>query len=367
MKQPLLFTPGPINTSMKTKKSMLVDYGSWDDEFIGITKKIRNKVIKIIKGDKSYTCVPLQGSGSFGVEAMIIGFIRKNEHILILVNGAYGERIQKICNYHKIKNSALIWDEDKPLNINKLKEKLKRNTKIKHLAFVHCETSTGILNPLDEVSKLCKMRKISLYIDAMSSFGAIDINANKIHFKAIVASSNKCIEGAPGMSFCIAKTADIKKCKGNSDNLSMDLYDQWEYMEKTGRWRYTPPTHVVVAFLKALEQFEKDGGVRVRFNRYEQNLKTLLTEMKKIGFQSLLARSVQAPIIVTFISPTDKKFNFEKFYQKLKKSGFIIYPGKMAKRDSFRIGCIGNINIKEMKMLTNEIAKFIKMEKISLN
>jgi len=367
MKEPLLFTPGPLTTSMKTKKSMLVDYGSWDDEFNAITAKIRKKVIKIVKGNKDYTCVPLQGSGSFGVEAMIINFVRRNEPLLILINGAYGERIEQICKHHKIKYVPFVWDEDKSLDLDKLKKTLDKNKKIKHLAFVHCETSTGILNPLKEVSDICKRRNINLYIDAMSSFGALDINANKIKFKAVVASPNKCLEGVPGINFVIAKTIDFKRCKGISDNLSMDLHDQWNYMETTGRWRYTPPTHVVAAFLRALEQFEKDGGLKGRAKRYNQNLNTLITEMTKIGFKSLLPKSVQTPIIVTFISPTDKKFKFDRFYNYLKKKGFIIYPGKMAKRDSFRIGCIGFIGKKEMKMLTNQIAKFVKMEKISLN
>ena len=366
-KEPLLFTPGPLTTSIKTKRSMLVDYGSWDDDFNKITKEIRERLVKIIKGDESFTCIPLQGSGTFGVEAMIINFIKKNEKVLILVNGAYGERILNICKYHKLKYSALIWDENKSLNINDLKNKIKNDPEIKHLAFVHCETSTGILNPLNEVNKICKSNQINLYIDAMSSFGAINIDSKKIKFKALVASSNKCIEGVPGLSFCLTRVSDIKKCKGNSDNLSMDLFDQWKYMEKTQRWRYTPPTHVVLAFLSALKQFDNEGGTKGRNFRYNENLNSLLLNMKKIGFISLLPKSVQSPIIVTFLSPVNKKFIFMEFYSYLKKNGYIIYPGKMAKVDSFRIGCIGHIDKKNVKNLTKQINKFLKIKKISIN
>ena len=366
-KKTLLFTPGPLTTSTKTKKSMLYDWGSWDDDFNNITKDIRNRLVKIIKGNKNYTCIPLQGSGSFGVEAMIINFVKKNEKILILINGAYGDRIKKICDYHNIKNHPFIWSEEESLDIKKLKSVLIKNKAIKHLAFVHCETSTGIVNPLSEVSNLCKTLRINLYIDAMSSFGALEIDVNKISFKAIVASSNKCLEGVPGMCYVISRINDLKKCKNNSDNLCMDLYDQWQYMEKTGRWRYTPPTHVVVAFQEALKQFEKEGSTKGRFKRYNNNLNKLLSGMKKIGFDSLLHKKIQSPIIVTFLSPKDKKFKFENFYKYLKKNGFIIYPGKMAQRESFRIGCIGYIGEKEINKLVNQIEKFIKIKKISVN
>tara|TARA_B100002019_G_C21260201_1_gene596259 strand:- start:714 stop:1820 length:1107 start_codon:yes stop_codon:yes gene_type:complete len=365
-KEPYLFTPGPLTTSTETKKSMMVDYGSWDDDFNKVTNKIRIKLVKIINGNNSYTCTPLQGSGSFGVEAMMINFIKKTEKVLILINGAYGERIQKICNYHKIKNEAFQWDEDKAINLEKLNMKLKKDKSIKHLAFVHCETSTGILNPLKEVSNICDKYKVNLLIDAMSTFGAIHIDSKKIKFKAIVASSNKCIEGVPGMAFIISKVSDIKKCKGNSDNLCMDLYDQWQYMENTGRWRYTPPTHVAVAFLEALKQHQKEGGVKGRFNKYQRNLQTLLKAMNKLGFTSLLSADIQSPIIVTFVSPSSKKFKFEKFYKFLKRKGYIIYPGKMAKKESFRIGCIGEIKPIIMKNLVNSINDFLKQNKITI-
>ena len=366
-KEPLLFTPGPLTTSKRTKKSMLIDYGSWDDDFNEITNKIRSKLVKIVNGNNTYTCTPIQGSGSFGVEAMFINFVKKNEKILILINGAYGERIKKICNYHKIKNASFKWKEDEPLNLTILEKRLKTDPSIKNLAFVHCETSTGILNPINEVSKLCKKYKINLLIDAMSTFGAIQIDAKKIKFKALAASSNKCIEGVPGMAFVISKISDLKGSRGNSDNLCMDLYDQWDYMQRTGRWRYTPPTHVAVAFLEALNQFEKEGGLISRNKKYSNNLDALLTGMKSLGFKSLLAKKDQSPIIVTFIAPQSKKFNFKNFYQFLKNRGYIIYPGKMSKIDSFRIGCIGQINPNIIRKLVKVIEIFIVKNKININ
>ena len=365
-KLPLLFTPGPLTTSLDTKKSMLVDMGSWDDDFNKVTSIIRSKVIKVVNGNKSYTCVPLQGSGSFGIEAMIINFISKKDKILILINGSYGERIKKICDYHKIKNIPFVWKENEELDIKKLQKKLQSDKSIKNLAFVHCETSTGIINPINEVNNLCKNLKVNLFIDAMSTFGALTIDSNKIKFKALVASSNKCIEGVPGISFCISRTNDLKKSKGNSDNLCMDLYDQWKYMKETGRWRYTPPTHVVIAFLQALKEFEKEGGIKKRYQKYKRNRDVLIKEMNKIGFKCLLEDRLQSPIIVTFISPKDKKFIFSKFYNFLKLNNFIIYPGKMTNIETFRIGCIGQIRPNDIKNLVRFINIFMKKNKIKI-
>ena len=365
-KLPLLFTPGPLTTSLDTKKSMLVDMGSWDDDFNKVTSIIRSKVIKVVNGNKSYTCVPLQGSGSFGIEAMIINFISKKDKILILINGSYGERIKKICDYHKIKNIPFVWKENEELDIKKLQKKLQSDKSIKNLAFVHCETSTGIINPINEVNNLCKNLKVNLFIDAMSTFGALTIDSNKIKFKALVASSNKCIEGVPGISFCISRTNDLKKSKGNSDNLCMDLYDQWKYMKETGRWRYTPPTHVVIAFLQALKEFEKEGGIKKRYQKYKRNRDVLIKEMNKIGFKCLLEDRLQSPIIVTFISPEDKRFIFNKFYKFLKLNNFIIYPGKMTNIETFRIGCIGQIRPNDIKNLVRFINIFMKKNKIKI-
>ena len=365
-KLPLLFTPGPLTTSLDTKKSMLVDMGSWDDDFNKVTSIIRSKVIKVVNGNKSYTCVPLQGSGSFGIEAMIINFISKKDKILILINGSYGERIKKICDYHKIKNIPFVWKENEELDIKKLQKKLQSDKSIKNLAFVHCETSTGIINPINEVNNLCKNLKVNLFIDAMSTFGALTIDSNKIKFKALVASSNKCIEGVPGISFCISRTNDLKKSKGNSDNLCMDLYDQWKYMKETGRWRYTPPTHVVIAFLQALKEFEKEGGLKKRYQKYKRNRDVLIKEMNKIGFKCLLEDRLQSPIIVTFISPEDKRFIFNKFYKFLKLNNFIIYPGKMTNIETFRIGCIGQIRPNDIKNLVRFINIFMKKNKIKI-
>ncbi len=365
-KSPLLFTPGPLTTSLDTKKSMLVDMGSWDDDFNKVTSIIRSKVIKVVNGNKSYTCVPLQGSGSFGIEAMIINFISKKDKILILINGSYGERIKKICDYHKIKNIPFVWKENEELDIKKLQKKLQSDKSIKNLAFVHCETSTGIINPINEVNNLCKKLNVNLFIDAMSTFGALTIDSNKIKFKALVASSNKCIEGVPGISFCISRTNDLIKSKGNSDNLCMDLYDQWKYMKETGRWRYTPPTHVVIAFLQALKEFEKEGGLKKRYQKYKKNRDVLIKEMNNIGFKCLLEDRLQSPIIVTFISPKDKKFIFSKFYKFLKLNNFIIYPGKMTNIETFRIGCIGQIKPNDIKNLVKSINIFMKKNKIKI-
>ncbi len=345
---PWLLTPGPLTTSPTVKQAMLHDYGSRDRTFIEINARVRKRLVDIIAGAESHICVPLQGSGTFVVEAMLGSFVPRDGKVLILVNGAYGYRMAKICSYlgrdHLIQETA----EDVPVDFEQLDRTLASDENISHVAAVHCETTSGILNPIENVADVVARHGRSLLIDAMSAFGAIPLSARDVRFDAVVASSNKCLEGSPGMGFCLAERGALEATRGNSPSLCMDLYDQWRSMEINGQWRFTPPTHAILAFDQALNEFETEGGVAGRGGRYRENCRILVDGMRKLGFKTLLPDELQAPIIITFHMPDDPKFDFNRFYANLSEQGYVIYPGKLTVADSFRIGCIGRLGAEQM-------------------
>jgi 2-aminoethylphosphonate-pyruvate transaminase len=346
---PWLLTPGPLTTSITVKQAMLHDWGSRDAGFVAINTHMRKRLVELIGGGSDFTTVPMQGSGTFAVEAMLTAFVGPNDKLLILINGAYGKRMAKICEYAKRSAELLEWPEDQPVDPAKLRETLAADKAITHVAMVHCETTSGILNPIIEVSKVVAEAGRKLLIDSMSAFGALPIDVQTVTFDAVAASSNKCIEGVPGLGFVLARVSALEKTKGNATSLTLDLFEQWQNLEKTSQYRFTPPIHCIVAFDQALTEHEQEGGVAGRGGRYRNNHKILVDGMRALGFETLLPDRLQAPIIVTFHMPADPKFVFEKFYDGLKDRGFVIYPGKLTVADSFRIGCIGRIGETEMK------------------
>ncbi len=346
---PYLLTPGPLTTSATVKQAMLHDYGSRDNTFININARMLERLVEIVDGAGTHVSVPLQGSGTFVVEAMIGCFVPADGKLLILVNGAYGHRIAKISDYYHreyvIQESA----EDVPVDTALLDQTLANDTDISHVVMVYCETTSGILNPIEKISEVVARHERGLLIDAMSAFGALPLSAKQIKFDAVVASSNKCLEGAPGMGFCIARKSAMENTKGNSPSLSLDLYDQWQVMMKTKQWRFTPPTHVLLAFDQALNEFEEEGGVEGRGGRYRSNGDLLISGMREMGFKTLLPDDLQAPIIITFHMPKNPEFDFSSFYDGLRDQGYVIYPGKLTVADSFRMGCIGRLNLDQMQ------------------
>ena len=346
---PWLLTPGPLTTSPSVKEAMLHDLGSRDGGFIAINRRMRERLVAIAGAHGSHVCVRLQGSGTFVVEAILGSFVPRDGKLLILINGAYGKRMAKICDYlgraYAIQETA----EDVPVDPQALDQALAGDPAISHVAVVQCETTSGILNPVAAVAEVVARHGRALLVDAMSAFGAVALDAGTVPYDALVASSNKCLEGSPGMGFCIARQSALEATKGNSASLALDLYDQWQAMEKNGQWRFTPPTHCILAFDQALNEFEAEGGVGGRGGRYQANCKILVEGMRALGFQTLLPDELQAPIIVTFHTPSDPRFDFEAFYDALRRKGYVIYPGKLTVADSFRIGCIGRLGAAEMR------------------
>jgi 2-aminoethylphosphonate-pyruvate transaminase len=347
-RDPWLLTPGPLTTSAETKQAMLHDWGSRDATFIETNARVRRSLLKIANAEATHVCVPVQGSGTFAVEATLGTLIPKDGKALILINGAYGQRMIKILNYAGRASTTYETAEDTPPDPKHLDALLSNDKAITHVLAVHCETTSGILNPIEAIAEVCAKHGKSLIVDAMSAFGAIALDATKVQYDAIMASSNKCLEGVPGMGFALIRKTVLEGCKGNAHALSLDLYDQWVAMEKNAQWRFTPPTHVIVAFDSAIQQFFAAGGITERYRRYKENRDLLISGMRALGFETLLPDHLQAPIIVTFKMPEDSKFDFEVFYDRLKDQGYVIYPGKLTVAPSFRIGCIGAIGTEQI-------------------
>lgn len=346
---PWLLTPGPLTTSATVKAAMLHDRGSRDRAFLELDAEIRRRLVALVGGEGSHVCVPIQGSGTFAVEAMLGTLVPRDGRLLILVNGAYGRRMETIARYHGRAVETLEWPEDRPVDPARVEQRLASGPPVTHLALVHCETTSGVLNPLPAIAELAARSGLPLLVDAMSSFGALPIDVRTTPFTALAASSNKCLEGVPGVGFVLVRETVLEAAAGNAPALSLDLVDQHAAWRRTGQWRFTPPTHVLAALHRALLEHEAEGGVEGRGRRYAENARILIDGMRALGFEPLLDPAHQAPIIVTFAMPADPRFRFETFYELLRARGYVIYPGKLTVAPSFRMGCIGRLGPEVMR------------------
>ncbi len=357
--EPYLLTPGPLTTSLRTRQSMLRDWGSWDVDFNSITGRVRERLLEIVHGSGTHECVPMQGSGTFSVEAAVGTLVPRTGHVLVPQNGAYCQRIARICRVLGRKLTSIDYAENTQVAAADIERALRADPSITHVALVHCETSTGILNPLEEVAQVVSRHGRGLIVDAMSSFGALEIDARTTPFDAVVAASGKCLEGPPGMGFVIVRREALERCEENCHSLSLDLYDQWVYMKKTTQWRYTPPTHVVAAFDAAIAQYLEEGGLAARGARYARNCRTLIEGMSRLGLKSFLPAAIQAPIIVTFFAPESPRYVFKDFYDAVKAHGYILYPGKLTTVETFRVGCMGQLGERGIAGAVEAVAKVL--------
>ncbi|MBN2568555.1 MAG: 2-aminoethylphosphonate--pyruvate transaminase [Deltaproteobacteria bacterium] len=341
----LLLTPGPLSTTKTVKAVMLRDWCTWDDDYKTLVENLREKLLALAtRKTADYTTVLMQGSGTFSVESIVGSIMPPEGKLLVLANGAYGDRIALISKTLRIKTVVHDSGELARPNLEKLEATLKEDREITHVAVVHCETTTGIMNPIDAIGQIVKKYGKVYFTDTISSFGGVPMDISDLNIDFCVGSSNKCIQGVPGFGFIIARQEQINKIKGYSRSLSLDLYDQWQAMEADGgKWRYTSPTHIVRAFYQAMLELEEEGGIEKRHERYSTNQRTLVEGMRKLGFKTLLPDEVHSPIITSFHNPESDKYNFKDFYNKLKTKGFVIYPGKVTMHDTFRIGNIGDI------------------------
>jgi len=353
----LLLTPGPLSTSKQVKAAMLKDWCTWDNDYNSIVQDVRTRLVAMCAEDSSaYTSVLMQGSGTFSVEAMIGCVVPRDGKLLCIANGAYGNRIGQIADVLGMDYILQDSSEMGQVDLVELENNLKANDDITHVIVVHCETTTGMLNPIREVGQLAKKFGKVYMVDAMSSFGGIEMDLNELQIDYMVSSANKCIQGVPGFGFIIARKDELEKCKGQARSLSLDIYDQWKTMEDSnGKWRYTSPTHVVRAFYQALIELEQEGGVKARAARYKENQQKLVSGMKDLGFATVLPEANHSSIITGFVSPKSDAYNFMAFYEKMKEQGFVIYPGKVTDMDSFRIGNIGEVYPEDIYRLLEAI------------
>ncbi len=359
--EPYLLTPGPLTTSYPVKRAMLRDWGSWDADFRAMTAEIRARMVDLLgPGKDGYECVPMQGSGSFCVEAMLGSLIPRDARVLVLANGAYGQRAAKTLRYLGREHRVLDKGDYLPPRGAEVARILAGDHAISHVVAIHCETSSGILNPIQEIAEATAAAGAKLLIDSMSAFGALPLDPQTTPFDAVVTSANMFLEGVPGFVLVLVHRETLEAAEGISHSLALDLYDQWQNMEATGQWRFTPPTHVVAAFLQALDEHTAEGGIKSRGARYAKNRDTLVGEMRARGFETLLSDDWLSPIIVTFFCPDDPNFDFARFYDLLKADGFIIYPGKLTAVDSFRIGCIGHLDHHVMTALAQSAERALK-------
>ncbi|QGW95476.1 2-aminoethylphosphonate--pyruvate transaminase [Aeromonas veronii] len=357
----LLLTPGPLSTTATVRAAMLQDSCTWDADYNqGVVEPIRRELVRLATGPEyqsDYSAVLLQGSGSYVVESVLGSAIGVDECLLIINNGAYGARMGEMARCLGLRHHELDCGETTRPEPAAIEAMLARHPEITHLAMVHCETTTGMLNPLEEVAELCQRRGIRLIVDAMSSFGGIPIDMGRLGIEFLISSANKCIQGVPGFGFVIARRAALAACAGRARSVSLDLHAQWQTMEQQGgKWRFTSPTHTVLAFAQALRELDEEGGIEARHQRYGENQRTLVAGMAALGFAPLLPEQWQSPIITAFYSPAHPDYRFADFYQRLKAQGFVIYPGKVSQADCFRIGNIGDVTPERVRDLLAAMA-----------
>ncbi|MCH7610028.1 MAG: 2-aminoethylphosphonate--pyruvate transaminase [Chloroflexi bacterium] len=351
-KDKLLFTPGPLTTSMTVKQAMLRDLGSRDSEFIDLVKDIRSRLLEIggVR-DQGYEAIIMQGSGTFTLEAVVSSSVPSDGKMLVIINGAYGRRIAQIAEIHNIRTTTLEFPENQVPDLAQIEKALETDTAITNVAVIHCETTTGLMNPVKEIGRMVQQSGARYFVDAMSSFGAVPIDLAEWGIDYLVSSANKCIEGVPGFGFALARREALMQTEGNARSLSLDLLSQWKGLEQNGQFRFTPPTHALLAFHQALLELEAEGGVAGRAARYRANYETLIAGMRALGFQEYLEPEDRGYIITSFRYPTHPNFDFDEFYKRLNDRGYVIYPGKVSQADCFRIGTIGRIFESDMNDL----------------
>ena len=362
--QYLLLTPGPLTTTRTVRESMMQEYSTWDVDYNGIVQSIRTRLVELATGDAAnpdtHTAVLMPGSGTFTVESVVGSVIPSDGKLLVLNNGAYGARITTIARMLRVDTVELGQAEIEPTDLGQVEQMLAGDPEITHVAMVHCETTTGMLNPVEAVGEIVRRLGRVFILDAMSSFGGIPMSMELTGAHYLISSANKCIQGVPGFGFVVADRAMLEATEGWSRSHSLDLFDQWREMETNGgKWRFTSPTHVVSAFARALDELKDEGGIEARHTRYVANQKTMVKGMRALGFRTLLGDDLQSPIITSFYYPDSAEFEFQKFYDALKSRGFVIYPGKVSHAQCFRIGSIGDVQPEDMTGLVGRISEVI--------
>ena len=360
MNKKRLYTPGPLNTTAGVKNAMQTDLGSRETEFTSLVLRLRQTLLTLANADSgTYTCVPMPGNGTMMLEAVMGTLIAPDDEVLVVQNGAYGLRLWAIANTLGLNVTRLDFDECSSLDIETLDRWLATHPRCRFLAMVHCETSSGMLNPLQPIASLCQHHHVELIVDAMSSFGGIPVDVNQLNIACLVFSANKCLQGIPGIGLCIAKRTLLERDDVPTRSYAMDLGKLWRGLEKNGEFLYTPPTHVLLALDAALQELTREGGIIARFHRYQRNAATLLKASEAAGLRPLLQAHQGSPIITAFRYPANTNFTFTRLYETLSADNMIIYPGKLTGVDSFRIGTIGALDEQDFIEVARKIGRYV--------
>lgn len=358
--QPLLLTPGPVSVSASTKEVMLQDRASGGEEFVRDLNLARNYMVGLVGGQGAYTAVPLPGSATYANEAVIATLVPEGGKVLIHTNGVYGDRLIEICN-HTGKAYAVIRTQPfVPPTAEQFEAAIVADPAITHVFVVHCETSTGVLNPVEAIADVCRKRSVGLLIDAVASFGAMPISAKRLGFQAVTVSSNKCMQSVPGVGWAVVQKTALEGARGRCTTLVLDLWDHAQHMDRTNAFRFTPPTQVLAAFAQACREHEAEGGVPARLARYRSNWRRLVDGMRQLGFVTVVPDEAASPIVATFHNPADPKFSFQALFEGMKRRGFIIFPGRLALADTFRIGCMGAVTEADMAEAVEAVSETMR-------
>ncbi|MEM0908709.1 MAG: 2-aminoethylphosphonate--pyruvate transaminase [Pseudomonadota bacterium] len=360
-----LLTPGPLTTAHEVKEAMLADKSPNAPDMVELVAGIRRYIVELANGGDDYVCVPVQGSASYGIEAAFHTLVDKdNAHVLVVENGFYGLRLRELIEAIRIKATRLELAIVPPVSGDDIEARLDADPSITHVALCHCDTGTGILNPLADVAAVCARRGVKLMVDAVATFGGFEIDARALQLEAVMISPNKCFEGVPGIAFVLCRRDSLMESKGRSPSCVLDLYEQWALMEEKGWFRYTSPTQVLMALGKAVERHKQEGGIAPRNARYRNNWRRLVEGLRQRGYATLMPDEHASPIIATFHDPDDPNYDFPTFYAAMERRGFIIFPGRLTSAHTFRIGTMGDLTESDISLIINAVVD--SMEEIGV-
>jgi len=364
----VLLNPGPATTTDTVKNAMVVgDICPREKEFGELVESIRNDLVQIVHGEDFYETVLFASSGTGAIEACLTSVVPENKSAVIINNGAYGKRMQQICDNFEIDHVDYNIEWGDPVDLNTLESILRKNKdKVSHLAFVHHETTVGLLNSIELISELAAKYNIEIIVDAMSSFAGIPIDVKKINIHYLISSANKCIQGMAGISFVICNKASLIKTKNyKRQSFYFNLYDNYTFFSEHNQMQFTPPVQVLYALRQAINEYfiETEEG---RANRYTELYRALITGLEKLGFKFLVEDNFHAKILTSIIEPGDSNYNFTEMHDYLYERGFTIYPGKGAKQNTFRLANMGEIYKEDIINFLGCLEDYIALKQIKL-
>jgi 2-aminoethylphosphonate aminotransferase len=350
----VLLNPGPATTSEAVKAALVIpDICPREVEFCAQLAEVRQRLAGLAGNPEQITAIPVVGSGTTALEAALISLVPAGGRVIFIDNGVYGRRLVEIARTYGIAHQVIAFGDAKPVDLAKVEAVLEASAAVAtHLAFVHHETSSGMLNPLDELTRLAGRFDLAVLVDAMSSFGAIPIRVGEGGVDALVSSANKCLQAMPGLAFAIATRSSLERVRGTKPrSYVLDLVAEFDQLEKTGQMRFTCPPQIVSALHRALLELEVEG-LSERRRRYRHSMQTLVRGLGKLGFELLLEEPHQSQILVAVREPPEPWYDFGELHDALYRLGFTIYPGHPSAgggESNFRLSVLGDIDARDIE------------------